>query len=234
MTKAHLKRLPAPRSWRIKRKNISFITRPKPGAHMLSSSIPLKLVLHFIGKTKTSREASYILHNHEVLVDMKKRRDLAFPVGLFDIVSFPEIKESYLGIFNKQGQLKFVKSSEDMKSKLLKISNKNKIKGNKIQLTTICGRNILVDDKTAAKYGISDTIRIELPEQKIIDHKKIEVGAKVFLIKGGHTGFIANIEDIKGKVIICKEDNMSFETRKDFAFVIDDKIEKLIISANKD
>ena len=222
MTKLHLKRLVAPRTWKIKRKNISFIIRPNPGSHSMHMSLPLKNLLIDIKKVATMREATYILHNHVVNVDMKKRQDPAFPVGLFDIVTFPEIKEAYTVIINSLGKL-VIKKLKDPKSdtKLIKIVNKRKIKGNKVQIETLCARNIVVDDKIAKDYKTGDSLMIKLPEQKIMNHKKFEKGAKVYLTKGSHVGMIVKINEING----TKE----FETKKDSAFVIIDEVEKLII-----
>ena len=229
MTKSHLKRLIAPKTWKIKRKNIAFIIRPKPGSHKMNMSIPLKNLLIDIGKVTTLREATYILHNHKVNVDMKKRIDAAFPVGLFDIVTFPEINEAYTIIINTLGKL-VIKKLKDPKSdtKLVKIIGKRKVNGNKIQIETLCGRNILVEEKEAKKYKTGDSLMIKLPAQKVVDHKKFEKGSKVYLTKGSHVGMVVTIKEINNTIIICSSDSQEFEAKKEAAFVIIDEIEKLV------
>ncbi len=229
MTKSHLKKLVAPKTWKIKRKSTTFIIRPKPGGHAMDMSIPLKKVIFDIGKAKTMREVSYILHNHIVNVDSRKKTDPAFPVGLFDIVTFPEINEAYTIVINSWGKLVF-KKLNDPKSdkKLVKIVNKRKIKGSKVQIETYCGRNLIVEDKESLKFKTGDSLMIKLPEQKIVDHKKLDKGARVYLTKGSHVGVIANVKEIVGTKIVVLDGKKELETKKDFAFVIVDEIEKLL------
>ena len=57
MPKNHLKPQKAPKTWVIKRKNVRFITRPKPGAHEMSFSMPLNLIFkNILEKVKTNKE----------------------------------------------------------------------------------------------------------------------------------------------------------------------------------
>ncbi len=229
MSKSHLKKLVAPKTWKIKRKSSTFIIRPKPGGHAMNMSLPLKKVLFDAGKAKTMREASYIIHNHIVNVDSKKKTDPAFPVGLFDIVAFPEVNEAYTIIINSWGKL-VLKKLNDPKSnkKLVKIINKRKVKGNKVQIETYCGRNLMVENKESSKFKTGDSLMIQLPEQRIVDHKKLDKGSRVYLTKGSHVGVIADVKEIVGTKIICLNGKVELETKKDFAFVIVDEIEKLV------
>ena len=56
--KRHLKRIAAPKKWAIDRKENTFITRSKPGAHTLDLSLPLGVIIRdFIKYTHTLREA---------------------------------------------------------------------------------------------------------------------------------------------------------------------------------
>ncbi len=229
MTKSHLKKLVAPKTWKIKRKTSTFIIRPKPGGHAMNMSIPLKKVMFDIEKAETMREASYILHNHTVNVDARKKTDPAFPVGLFDIITFPEINEAYTIVINSWGKLVLKKlNAPKSDKKLIKIVNKRKVKGNKVQVETYCGRNLMVDDKEASKFKTGDSLMIKLPEQKIVDHKKLEKGAKVYLTKGSHVGTICEVKDVAGDKLICLDGKKELETKKAFAFVIIDEIEKLV------
>jgi small subunit ribosomal protein S4e len=234
MTKSHLKRLSAPNTWKIDRKKRTFIIRPEPGSHKMNLSISLKSVLIQTGKAVTLREVTYMLHNHQILVDSRKRSSPAFPVGLFDIVSMPEINEAYTIVVNTLGKLT-IKKLNNPKSdvKLIKIKSKRKIKGNKIQIETICGRNVLADEKEAKNYKTGDSLMIKLPEQKILDHKKFEKGATVYLTAGSHVGLISKVKSIDGNVLICSNGKQEIETKTKFAFVIVDEVEKLLKTEDK-
>jgi len=227
---SHLKRLFAPKTWQIKRKNITFIVRPSAGAHSMDLSIPLKLVLMTAGLATTMREVTYMLHNHDIQVEMKKRRDPAFPVGIFDIISCSEIKKSFTIIIDKQGKISVKEIDFKLKNKLVKISGKKNIRGSKSQLFTKSGKTILINDKELSDYTVGDSLLIELPSQKIIKHFPLKENSKIYLIKGLHAGKIANLEKINNNVLICKSNDTIFETKKDYAFVIDDNTEKIINS----
>jgi small subunit ribosomal protein S4e len=228
MTKSHLKRIIAPNSWKLNKKFTPFVLRPKPGAHTQRLSLPLRKVLKDIGVANNKREVTYILNYHTVNVDFKKRIDSAYPMGIFDILNFPEIKESYTIILDVLGKLVVKKLDANEKTKLIKISGKTKVKGKKFQILTVCGRNILIKESEAKKYSVGDSLRLELPSQKIVDHLKFEKGTKVYLLNGSHKGKIAKVEDIVEGAIVCTCDDLTFRTKKEFTFVIDDKTEKLI------
>ncbi|MBU1855132.1 MAG: 30S ribosomal protein S4e, partial [Nanoarchaeota archaeon] len=76
MTKNHLKPQKAPQTWSIKRKQVKFVTRPNPGAHKREFSMPINLVLkNLLNKAQTNKEAKKILHDQEILVNGKRRKD---------------------------------------------------------------------------------------------------------------------------------------------------------------
>ena len=86
-----------------------------------------------------------------------------------------------------------------------------------MQLNLHDGRNILTDKKD---FKVRDTLLIELPSQKIVQHLKFEPGSLVFFIAGKKMGQTANLKEIKDDKIICKAGGDEFETAKDYAFVI--------------
>ena len=45
MSSGHLKRLVAPRSWNIARKERTWTTKPMPGKHSLESALPISTIL---------------------------------------------------------------------------------------------------------------------------------------------------------------------------------------------
>ncbi len=219
MPKNHLKAQNAPRTWPIKRKNVVFTTRPNPGAHSQDLSIPINVVLRdLLGKANTNKEAKKVLHDQEILVNGKRRKDYRYPVGIFDVLSIPLEKEHYTILVNKQNKL-FIHplSEKESEFKLSKLVNKKIIGKDKIQLLTLDGRTIIVK-KNAYKTG--DTLVFSIPKQEIKEVLTFEKGATVILFKGSHVGKIAEVVEIDGLTLKFKVENEEFETKKNYAFVI--------------
>jgi small subunit ribosomal protein S4e len=223
MTKNHIKRLNAPRRWDILRKDTTFISRPNPGRD-LSMCISLNTVLKdMLGKADNTKESKYIIKYRGVLVNGVRRYDEKFPVGFLDVVSFPELKESYRLLVNDQDKL-FLHKVPDSEAnlKLSKISDKKQIKKGAVQINCGDGRNFLFksDDAVLKEAGLNDSVVYSLPEQKFKNILKMEKGALVYLYKGKHTGLVVNIEDYKQNNILFKLDGDLFETKRAYAFVI--------------
>ena len=220
MVKRHLKRLVAPKSWKIKRKGITFVTRPKPGMHSKKNSISLNLVLRdMLNYAKTTRDVKMILSDKGVLVDKKQVKDHRFSVGVMDIIEIPKINKCFRVLLNKKGNICVVEiKGDETKIKLCKIIGKTVIKKGKIQLNLNDGGNIIIDKNN---YKTGDTLVIQLPEKKIKEHLKFEKGSSVYLSGGKHKGESGIVEEIKDSMIKVKsKSGESFETSKKFAFVI--------------
>ncbi len=228
MTKSHLKRLFAPKTWKLNRKTITFILRPNPGAHKMQLAETLNMFIIESGKASNKKEVNYILNNHQVIVDGKQRKDRAFSVGLFDLISYPELNETYTLVMNKLGKLQIVKVDSALNSRIVSIKSKKKIRGNKLQVFTKCGRTLLTEDKFDKDYSVGDSLRIELPTQKVLAHVKFEKGAEVFTFAGSHKGISAVIQKIENTRIFCKFKEIEFETNNYSIIVIDDKMKKLL------
>jgi small subunit ribosomal protein S4e len=214
--KQHLKRLAVPTSWPVKKRGITYITRPKPGPHSMKEGFSLKILLRdILNVAKTSSEVKYILQHKEVKIDGAKKNDVKFPVGLMDTVEFAD---KFYRIVLKKDNLQLVDiDKKEAGLKLCKIKNKSTVKG-KIQLNLSDGRNILVEKD---EYKTGDTLLITVPKQEIKEHVKFEKGCMIYLIGGKHIGDIGKIEDIIDKKITYKkEDGELVETLKRYVFVI--------------
>jgi len=230
MGKRHLKRISAPKTWQIARKETTYITRPNPGPHNLETSMPLSLILKdLLGFANTTRDAKNILANKTVLVDGKRRLDIKYPAGLFDVIEFRDTQDYYRVIMNEKEKIDIVKiGKEEANMKPAKIVGKTKIK-TKIQLQLYDGKNILIDKN---EYNTGDSLVISLPELKIIKVLKFEKGKTIFLSGGKNIGSIGVIVDILGNNITYKNDkNETFETLKKYAFIIGE--DKPIITIEK-
>ena len=130
----HIKRLNAPKKWRILRKTTKYIKKPLPGAHKLGESMPISMVLKELGYAKTVKEVKKILNTHEVLVDGRKVSDDKSQVGILDSVSLPTSKEYFRMVYDAKGRLKLISiPKEEANSKLSKVINKTSVQGGKLQ-----------------------------------------------------------------------------------------------------
>ncbi len=219
MPKRHLKRLRIPTTWKVRRRKLTFITRPFPGSTGMDLCMPLKLIVRdSLGLAQTAKEAKYIALSKTILVDGKRRKDLKFPVGLMDVVEFPDIKARYRIVLGSEGKIIPIPIDESQAGqKLCKVIGKRKVKG-KTQINFHDSKNILVD-KEICKVG--DSILISLPKAEIREAFPLKKGALVLLIRGKHLGSQGTLEGIQDERVIFKDaQGKSIETLKKYVFVI--------------
>ena len=220
MVKNHLKRLVAPKTWHVKRKTTKFITRPSPGAHSLMMGLSINTLLkEFLGLSNTTKQTKHLLNNGEVLVDKKRIDDYRFIVGFMDIISIPKINKHFRLSINKMGRLSINEADEKESGfKLCKISNKKILGKEKVQINFSDGRNIVIKKND---YKVGDSLIVTLPKQTVKDHLPLDKKSIILLTGGKHIGVTGTIEDISKDIIIFKtKKGESFETSKEFAFVI--------------
>lgn len=223
----HLTRLAMPKSWKIKKKGIKYVTRPIPGPHSIKLGMPLNLIfINMLNYAKTNKEVKNILNNQEILVDGTRRKEPRFIAGLMDVISIPKIKENFRIILNKKGYLSLKKiDDKEAKIKVCKIIGKKAVK-KRIQLNLYDGKNILVDKD---EYKVGDSVVIELPSKKIVDHLKFEKGNSIFLTAGKSVGIVGKLQEIQEAKIVFKTSSEKENiTLKKYAFVVGK--EKPIIS----
>ncbi|MEM5872274.1 MAG: 30S ribosomal protein S4e [Candidatus Aenigmatarchaeota archaeon] len=209
-----MKRLASPKWWPIERKTKKFVVSPR-GPHKKELSLPLLVLIRDVLKlAETNREAKSIIKKGEILVDERKIKDHKYGVGLLDSVRIPLLKKSYRAI-PKNG-LEFIEIPENEANlKICKILDKKSLKGNKIQLNLHDGRNILSNEK----YSTHDSLLIQLPEQKIIEHVKFEEGSLALVFGGKNSGKIAKISKIEGNMVWLSNDK-KFEVPKELVIVV--------------
>lgn len=217
----HLKRLAAPRTWQIRRKKFTFVTKPVPGPHDKQTGISLGTILkETLNYAVTNREAKKILNANEIKVDGKMRKDLRFPVGVFDTIEFSSTNEHYRIVISKKGIIELIKiGKEEASIKPCKIIGKTMVKG-KIQLNLFDGNNISAG---SGSYKVGDTLLLSVPDRKIAKHLKLDKKASIFLTGGKHIGETGNVEDvIEDKIIYKNSEGDLIETSRKYAFVIGD------------
>lgn len=219
MVKRHLKSLNAPKTWNVGRKATVYITRPNPGAHSFNLGYSINhLLKNELKLSSKSKETKYILNNSDCLVNGKAVKDIRHIVGFMDVVSFPKINKYYRIILSEKGRIIPVEiDKKETNIKLSKLTNKSLIKGGKLQLHTLDGRNILVDK---GDYETSDTLVVELPSQKVTKSLPFKEGSLIMLIGGKHIGVVGEVEKIESNKIFFKKENKTYETLKKYVFVL--------------
>ena len=209
-----LKRLGAPKWWPIERKTKKFTVAPR-GPHPKNLSLPLSLLIRDVLKfAETGKEAKSIIKKGEVLIDGRKVKDPKFGVGIFDVIEILTFKKAWRAV-PKNG-LSFIEiPDKEKKLKICKIIDKKTLKGNKTQLNLNDGRNILTNEK----YSTQDSLLVELPEQKIVEHIKFEKGSIAMILGGKNAGKVAKIKEIE-KNRVWLEEEKTFEVPKKLLIVI--------------
>ena len=223
MSSGHLKRLVAPRSWSIARKERTWTTKPMPGKHSLEGAIPISTILRdYLNVCDNNREAKIIINDGAVMIDQRVVRKPKTAVGLMDIISIPLMKMHMRTMLDDHGRIQFVPiKATEAKWKLLRIEGKTTVKGGNTQLNLHDGTNILSEEKV--KTG--DVIQVSLPGFKIKKVLEFKKGAQTLITGGAHVGSISKITGLevtrstKPNLVIYKD----FQTIKSYSFVVGDK-----------
>jgi small subunit ribosomal protein S4e len=219
-----LKRLRAPKFWKVPKKTAKWVVAPRPGPHKKFESIPLQIVVRDILKlAETGNEAKSIIKKGEVFVDGKARKDHAYSAGMMDVIAIPRIKK-YFRVMPMEKGLELVEIEESESSKkICRIKNKTTVKRGKLQLNLHDGKNLFVGKDV---YKTGDSVLLKLPEQKILEHIKLEKGSLGLVVKGKNSGKLVRIKEVvaaKGMVpskIICELENAEIEVLKDYVFAV--------------
>lgn len=233
---AHLKRLMASKHFAVARKTKKYTVSPNPGPHPKNECIPLQIVLRdMLGVASNASETRKILNEGNIKVDGKIVKDLKFPLGMMDVLEIPKTKDAYR-VIPYEGKLILNKIDEPhAKFKLCKLANKTTIKGGKFQLNLLDGRNIIISESDAKKYAVGDTIKISLPEQKVIGHFALKAGNLGMIETGKYAGTVGKVKDIiliKGREsnkAILDVNGSDVRTIKDYIFIIGEKTPEIVL-----
>ena len=222
----HQKRLSVPKAWPVERKTETFTAKAGAGPHG-EAGVPLVVVLRdVLGYVDSAKEAKYAVHHEGVLVNGDAINDINRPIGMFDILAFPDRDEYYRVFPDQGGRLGLTPIDEDAAdSRLGKIDDKTLVSGGQVQLNLHDGSNVLVDED---EYSGNDSIVVDNETKEIVAHFVYEEGALVTAVAGQHAGDIGEIEEINvtpgsaDNTIAVDTDDGSFETIEDYVVVIDE------------
>lgn len=230
----HLKRLAAPAFWPILRKEYKWVVKPCPGPHPIERSLPLLVLIRDVfGYAETAREARRIIVEGKVWIDGTPRKNYKFPVGLMDVISFPDIDEHYRMVPYPTKYLWPIRIPKDEANlKLVRIENKTTVKGGHIQLNLHDGRNILIRVSNPTKpeedvFKTMDSLLIRVPSQEIVMHIPFEIGSYAVVIGGRNVGRFGKIIEVqKGmgreRTLVTLEDDEGhrFQTILSYVFIV--------------
>lgn len=222
----HLKRTSMPNSWPVKKKNITFVTKPNAGSHKLKYVTPIVVLLReVLGYAQTAKDAKYIVYNEEILVNGKKVTDIKAAVGMFDILEIAKTSEKFVVIFNEVGRLKLVPTKDTTVT--LKVAKKTLSVGGKFQLNMMNGYNILVDAKAFAAVKVNDSIVYDFSKKKVVKTLSLAEKAQVYLFDGKFKGQFATVKGftlyngLSKDLVILDVAGAEASTAKDYCYVIE-------------
>lgn len=187
----HLKRNNIKKFWPIPKKGTKYIAVAQ---HDQNDSIPLVVVMRDILKiVRNKKEVKKLINERKVKINNKEIREINYPVCLFDIVSFPEIKKNYKAVLSKGKKMILEEvSDKESETKVFKVISKKMLPGKIIQLNLMQGKNIISKEKV----NTGDSLIFNFKENKIVKVIPMEKGREVFIIDGKHAGYSGKIEDI--------------------------------------
>lgn len=217
MTKYHLKRRTAPKTWPVTRKESTFIMRPRPSGHTLALSMPITIVLReVLGIVGTAKQAQLVMRTSDVKVNGRQLNHKDDPVGFMDVLTVG--KDNYRILINKNNVLTVEPVKKGEEYSLHQITGKTSLKGGKTQINCRGGFNILVDKDN---YKTRETLVVDLLG-KIKESLPFAKGSTVLVIGGAHIGRVGTMEEIDETTgtltISAGKDKIT--TSKDYAFVI--------------
>ncbi|MBI4416531.1 MAG: 30S ribosomal protein S4e [Euryarchaeota archaeon] len=220
--KKHLKRLPAPRTWKLARKEFVWTYKPRPGPHPAEQSLPIAMVLRdMLRSADNAREAERVIFSRSVLVDGRVVTDPKFPVGFMDVVTIAPTKEHYRMLLDRRGKLALVPvDAAEAGWKLCRVQGKTTVRGGQFQIHLHDGRNLLLAKN---EYTPGTTLKVSVPSQKVAGTLPLAEGNVALLIGGQHAGELAHVSRVertrnpRANVIHFRE---GFSTILDYVFIV--------------
>lgn len=172
----------------------------------------------------TYRECKMIVMQRLIKVDGKARTDMFYPAGFMDVVQIEKTKENFRLLYDTKGKFALHKiAKEEAGYKLCRVKKVMRGPKGTPYAVTHDGRTIRFPDPDVKA---NDTVRLDLTNNKVLDHIKFEMGATVMINGGnniGRVGTIVNREKHPGSFeIIHVKDAVghTFATRLQNVFAI--------------
>jgi small subunit ribosomal protein S4e len=181
----------------------------------------------------SAREARHVLSEGKILVDGVERKDHKFPVGIMDVVSVPATEKFFRVLpLPKRGLDLHPIAKSETGFKLCSVVNKTSVGGGNLQLNLHDGRNILISAEESegelSKIKTHDTLKIEIPDQKVVDVLPYGTGTLVLVSAGKNVGLTGRVKEIlrpkgtnlKTNVSLKINEETTVEVPLDYTFAI--------------
>ncbi|OIR58283.1 MAG: 40S ribosomal protein S4 [Amphiamblys sp. WSBS2006] len=226
--KRHLKRVAAPKGWRLSKFGGEFAPKPTSGPHKMRECIPLMLLIrNRLRYALTGKEVKKIVKQRVIKIDKKTRTDTNYPLGLMDVVEIDKTGERFRMLYDMKGRFYSHRiTTKEAEHKLCKTKGIYIGKGAIPYLQTHDGRNIRYPDPD---IEANDTVRLNLSTGKIDDIIKFKEGVTAMITGGHHIGRIGKVVRIEkhlgGMTMIYMKDERDNDiiTRITNVFVIGDE-----------
>jgi small subunit ribosomal protein S4e len=189
----HVKRTEMPRTWPVPRKGrgLRFIAAAN---HSQKDGMPLLFVLREMLKIAPTRtEVRRVVLKGEVKVNGTTRKDIGFPIQVFDVVSFEKIRKNYkMEIVNGKFKLKEVSDAEAEK-KIVKISGKKLVGKAKVQMNLEDGQNILIKEN----FSVGDSVVLNNKKKAVEKILPLKEGANIEIVSGKHAGEKGKLKSVE-------------------------------------
>ncbi|MHA2308683.1 MAG: hypothetical protein ACXABJ_05360 [Candidatus Heimdallarchaeaceae archaeon] len=177
-SKRHLKRFVVSKHIPVSKKEFTFTVKPSPGPHAADDCIPIAILLRdMFNYARNMSEIKRILYERNVVVDGRVKTNRKYPLGFMDVLSFPKINEHYRLIYLPKVGLRTVPITE---------SEMN------VKLYLVLGP----EDSKSQSYYTHDTLKISIPDQKILESYELKIGNYGFVTSGRWMGMHGIIEEI--------------------------------------
>lgn len=189
---SHQKRQKIPKEWPVPRKGTKFIVKP-----LENKGIPILVLLRDMLKIVRSRkEIKKAIHNKNILINNRKVKDEKAGLTFFDTLTLIPSKKNYKITLNEKGKFDIEEINEkEANFKVAKVINKKILKGKKIQLNLLDGRNFI----TNLKCKIGDSVLINFKDKKIEKCLPLEEKTKIMVFAGKHAGETGEIIKLKNE-----------------------------------
>jgi small subunit ribosomal protein S4e len=182
-----------------------------------------------LGYAESMREVKAILSQGQVKIDGVIRKDPRFPVGLMDVLEIATSNERFRLLPKTRGGFRLVNIDEkEANFKLCRIESKNMVKGGKVQLGLHDGRSLLLPEgEKATDYNTLGTLKVSVPEQKLMSSIPLEKGVYAVVSRGKNVGIEGKVLEIQRRIgthasTVTLEDpeGNRFETALEYVFVV--------------
>lgn len=223
----HTKRLTAPNTWPIARKNDVYVISPLATGTKTKYALPIGFVLKEVLKVcKNNKEVKFLLNNKLIKSNNIILTNPGQVVGLLQIVKIRDV--NYRVVMASSGKLDVVKLNDDDKlTIILKVVNKTKMKNGKTQINLFDGSNILIDD--AKSKEIKTGCSLVMKNKIDFDILNLLKDSTVLLYDGRHRGIKGVVSSIDNDFVIVEYDGNAIKTLKKYCYVLSEPSKKVLI-----